>query len=75
MKDPDDAVKRAIKARRQFKALVKRVIANVSWLGDVEDEHISSNVKKNVQLLKKKKGKKSLLTLQVMRRVNFSVCW
>ncbi|GJQ70932.1 hypothetical protein Trydic_g849 [Trypoxylus dichotomus] len=55
---------RAIRAKRRFKAAARLVIANRPWLEDVEDEQLSRNVKRNVQLLTRKKVKKGLLTLQ-----------
>ncbi|GJQ81454.1 hypothetical protein Trydic_g14611 [Trypoxylus dichotomus] len=66
----DQIAFRSIRARRRFKALVRLVIANRHWLEDVEDEHLSENVKKNVQLLTKKKAKKGLLTLQQKALLN-----
>ncbi|KAI4471223.1 hypothetical protein MML48_1g07606 [Holotrichia oblita] len=55
---------RRIRARRRFKAVVHLVIANRRWLEDDQDEQLSRNVKRNVQLLTRKKAKKGLLTLQ-----------
>lgn len=61
---PQELEIRTVRARRRFKALVRLVIANRRWLEDVEDEQLSRNVKRNVQLLTRKKAKKGLLTLQ-----------
>ncbi|KAK9694811.1 Cyclic nucleotide-binding domain [Popillia japonica] len=55
---------RIIRARRRFKAIVRLVIANRRWLEDDQDEQLSGNVKRNVQLLTRKRAKKGLLTLQ-----------
>ncbi|KAK9694824.1 Cyclic nucleotide-binding domain [Popillia japonica] len=59
-----DSEIRIIRARRRFKAVVRLVIANKPWLEDDQDGQLSRNVKKNVQLLTRKKAKKGLLTLQ-----------
>lgn len=61
---PQELENRAVRARRRFKAIVRLAFANKRWLEDVEDEQLSRNVKKNVQLLTRKKAKKGLLTLQ-----------
>ncbi|XP_022903027.2 uncharacterized protein [Onthophagus taurus] len=59
----EDLVTKAIRARRRFRALVNMVINNLEWLCDVEDQQLSRNVQRNVQLLTKRKDKKGLLTL------------
>lgn len=58
---------RSIRAKRRFKAVVWLVIANKGWLEDDDDEdgQLGDNVRKNVQLLTRKKGKKSLITRRV----------
>lgn len=61
---------RAIRARLRFKALVRLVIANRPWLEDLGDEQLGDNVQKNVKLLTRKKGKKSILTKQVYYNKN-----
>ncbi|XP_044267126.1 cyclic nucleotide-binding domain-containing protein 2-like [Tribolium madens] len=61
---PEERYQRAVSARRKFRALVKLIIANLSWLQELEDEKLGDNVKKNIQVLTRKKGKKSLLTLK-----------
>ncbi|KAK9694810.1 Cyclic nucleotide-binding domain [Popillia japonica] len=61
---PQELELRIIRARRRFKAIVRLVIANKPWLEDIEDEQLTENVKRNVQLLIKKRAKKGLLTLQ-----------
>ncbi|RZC42376.1 cNMP binding domain containing protein [Asbolus verrucosus] len=61
---PDEKYQRAVSARRKFRAIVKLIIANLNWLQELEDEKLSDNVKKNIQVLTRKKGKKSILTLQ-----------
>lgn len=61
---PEERYQRAVSARRKFRALVRLIIANLSWLQELEDEKLGENVKKNIQVLTRKKGKKSLLTLR-----------
>ncbi|KAI4471222.1 hypothetical protein MML48_1g07607 [Holotrichia oblita] len=61
---PQELELRIIRARRRFKAIVRLVIANRRWLEDDQDEQLSRNVKRNVQLLTRKRAKKGLLTLQ-----------
>ncbi|KAI4471221.1 hypothetical protein MML48_1g07608 [Holotrichia oblita] len=61
---PQELEYKMIRARRRFKAIVRLVIANKPWLEDIEDEQLTGNVKRNVQLLIKKRSKKGLLTLQ-----------
>ncbi|KAI4463452.1 hypothetical protein MML48_4g00021914 [Holotrichia oblita] len=65
-----EIILRATRARRQFKALVRLTIANQHWLEDVEDEQLTENVKKNIQLLTKKKAKRGLLTIQQKALLN-----
>lgn len=55
---------RSVRAKRRFRAIVRLVIANRPWLEEVIDEELGENVKRNVQLLTKKKENKSLLTIQ-----------
>ncbi|KAJ3653718.1 hypothetical protein Zmor_012955 [Zophobas morio] len=61
---PEERYQRAVSAKRKFRALVRLIIANLSWLQELEDEKLGENVKKNIQVLTRKKGKKSLLTLK-----------
>ncbi|XP_068904993.1 uncharacterized protein [Tenebrio molitor] len=61
---PEERYQRSVSARRKFRALVKLIIANLSWLQEIEDEKLGENVKKNIQVLTRKKGKKSILTLK-----------
>ncbi|RZB89863.1 cNMP binding domain containing protein [Asbolus verrucosus] len=61
---PTEKYQHAISARRKFRAIVKLIIANLNWLQEIEDEKLGDNVKKNIMVLTRKKGKKSILTLQ-----------
>lgn len=57
---PEERAARLLKARRQFKAVVRLVMANLFWLGDMDDS-LGENVMLNIQKLTRKKIKKSTL--------------
>ncbi|CAG9815817.1 unnamed protein product [Phaedon cochleariae] len=61
---PEQKHARKVRALRRFRAVVRLVMANLYWLGDLEDSRIGDNVMKNIQFLTRKKVKKSSLTLQ-----------
>ncbi|XP_060532181.1 uncharacterized protein LOC132705551 [Cylas formicarius] len=58
---PEEKAAKALKARRKFKALVRLVMANLFWLGDIDDV-LGENVLLNIQKLTRKKIQKSTLT-------------
>ncbi|XP_050294826.1 cyclic nucleotide-binding domain-containing protein 2-like [Anthonomus grandis grandis] len=58
---PEQKKARDNKARRRFKAYVRLVMANLFWLGDLDDS-LGENVMLNIHKLTKKKIKKSTLT-------------
>ncbi|KAL1512937.1 hypothetical protein ABEB36_002436 [Hypothenemus hampei] len=60
---PEEKLARENRARRKFKAFVRLVIANLFWLGDLDDT-LGENVILNIQKLTRKKIKKSTLTTQ-----------
>ncbi|XP_030763486.1 uncharacterized protein LOC115888058 [Sitophilus oryzae] len=60
---PQERAARAAKARRRFKAVVRLVLTNIFWLGDLDDT-LGENVMLNIQKLTRKKVKKSTLTTQ-----------
>ncbi|RZC37239.1 cNMP binding domain containing protein [Asbolus verrucosus] len=66
----DEKLQRSISAKRKFRAIVRLIIANLTWLQELEDEKLGENVKKNIQVLTRKKGKKSLLTLKDKAMLN-----
>ncbi|ENN71817.1 hypothetical protein D910_10263 [Dendroctonus ponderosae] len=58
---PEEKIARQNRARRRFKAFVRLVMANLFWLGDLDDT-LGENVMLNIQKLTRKKIKKSTLT-------------
>ena len=58
---PEERAARELKARRKFKAVIRLVMANLFWLGDLDDT-LGENVMLNIQKLTRKKIKKSTLT-------------
>lgn len=58
---PEEKIARENKSRRKFKAFVRLVMANLFWLGDLDDT-LGENVMLNIQKLTRKKIKKSTLT-------------
>lgn len=61
---PEEKQLRSIRAKRRFKAIVRLALANRYWLEEEEEEKLGDDVRKNVQILTKKKGKKSLINLK-----------
>lgn len=53
------------RALMRFKAVVRLVIANLYWIQELDELRIGDSVMKNIKLLKRKKIKKSSLTLKV----------
>ncbi|KAF7279018.1 uncharacterized protein LOC143196298 [Rhynchophorus ferrugineus] len=58
---PEERAARDARARRKFKAIARLVMANLFWLGDLDDT-LGENVMLNIQKLTRKKIKKSSLT-------------
>lgn len=58
---PEEKLARQNRARRRFKAFIRLVMANLFWLGDLDDT-LGENVMLNIQKLTRKKIKKSTLT-------------
>lgn len=55
-------------AKHRFRAVIRKVMQNYEWLGDVEDEQLGIDFMKNIHLLTMKKTKareKKLLSLYV----------
>lgn len=52
-------------ARMRFKSLVCKVIFNIHWITELEDSTLGDNVKRNVEILMRKKGVKGILNLKV----------
>lgn len=63
MLTPEERLAKVQKLRRKFKAFVRLVMANLFWLGDLDDT-LGENVMLNIQKLTRKKIKKSTLTTQ-----------
>lgn len=61
---PEERYQRSVSAKRKFRAIIRLIIANLTWLQEIEDDKLGDNVKKNIAVLTRKKGKKSLLTLR-----------
>ncbi|XP_023023817.1 uncharacterized protein [Leptinotarsa decemlineata] len=59
----EEKTTRRARALLRFRAVVRLVIANMYWLGDSDESKIGDNVLKNIQILTRKKVRKSSLTI------------
>lgn len=59
----DKIVERRLRARRRFRQIVRQVIQNLHWIADIDDEKITENVQKNINIIYRKKTEKKLLSL------------
>lgn len=50
-------------ARFRFRSLVRKVIANLQWLSELEETTMGDNVRRNVAIIVRRKGVKGILTL------------
>ena len=57
-------------ARFRFKALIRKVLLNAHWLIQVEEAQLGENIKRNVNIIWRKKGKEGLLTINELKIVN-----
>lgn len=61
---PEQKLAYHIKIIRRFRVIIKLVIANLFWISDVGDTQLTSNVRKNIRLLLRRKIVKSPLTIK-----------
>ncbi|XP_055852704.1 uncharacterized protein LOC129916637 [Episyrphus balteatus] len=58
-----ELLKRRKQVRMRFRALIRMVIFNKSWLQDIEEQKISTNIKKNIAMLVRQERKIGILTM------------
>lgn len=59
-----------MKRKRKFRNLVRFAIRNLFWLRDTTGEKIEYDVKRNVDIIWRRKSKRKLLTIQDISLVN-----
>lgn len=60
----EEEQRRRLKARLNFKSLIRKVILNNYWLSELENQVIGENVKRNVQIITRRRETKwSLLSI------------
>ncbi|KAK5643956.1 hypothetical protein RI129_007801 [Pyrocoelia pectoralis] len=57
---PEQIQAKQFRAKCRFRALVRKVIRNLYWLDDIEDQDLSDNVTKNIYLLTRRKHANAL---------------
>ncbi|KAB0799839.1 hypothetical protein PPYR_07719 [Photinus pyralis] len=57
---PEQVLAKQFRAKCRFKATVRRVIQNLYWLNDFEDQILNESVEKNIYLLTRRKGENTL---------------
>lgn len=60
-------------AKFRFKSLVRKVICNARWLNELEEQKLGDNVKRNVAIILRRKGYKSILSIKVLYFFNTKI--
>lgn len=57
---PEEILAKQFRAKCRFRATVRRVMRNLYWLNDFEDQILNESVEKNIYLLTRRKGANTL---------------